>query len=733
MNKYQFFSTLLTLLFLPILLLAEDPVIAYQLNSEINFDGFPSDEEWKNAPVLPTYMLQPDPNGVPTEKTEIMIAYTDDYLWIGGRFFDESAELIKANTKKRDDFGDDYDFFGIMIDGLNSNETGFIFCTTPMATRLDMTIFNDGRDMMPFNMSWNTYWDVKTSVTDDGWFMEMRIPFSSLRFKDNNGLTSMGVTAYRWIPHKNEMVTFPDIDPKYGKYAKQKPSLGSDIIFNNINQKNPVYITPYILGGQSNLWDLNDPETEYTHNQSNILEPGIDIKYSINNNLTLDLTVNTDFAQVENDDQQVNMSRFSLFYPEKRQFFQERSDIFNFSLGQNSNLFYSRSIGLYEGEKIRILGGGRLSGKIGNWDIGIIDMQTAESSLLSSENFGVVRLKRNIINPYSYAGAIVTSKIGTDGKYNMVYGADTYIRVFGDDYFDFRFSQVQDSELNSNNVTENSFMRINWERRTEEGFSYMASLNWSGENFQPGMGFLRRENYYVVGSKLKYGWIPGPNSKLYNFQVYLKAVSYYSTSGNIETGVYGPGYTFMTKNKMSGMIDLEYRIENLYEEFYLSDDVFVPVGNYNFFSLKGKFNSSNSRALSFRSEYEAGQFYDGYRFSLKIKPKWSVSPSVKLEGQYQYNLASFGNRGIDFRNHIAQLKFTYMMSTKLSASALVQYNSSIETTMSNFRIRYNPREGNDFFIVYNEGRNYDLTREVPVLPEHSERTLLLKYTYTFAL
>jgi len=247
------------------------------------------------------------------------------------------------------------------------------------------------------------------------------------------------------------------------------------------------------------------------------------------------------------------------------------------------------------------------------------------------------------------------------------------------------------------------------------------------------MGFLRRYNYYVTGGRLKYGWIPGPESKLLSHQIYLKYVSYYSTSGNIETGIYGPGYMFTTKNKISGSIDLEYRVEDLYEDFYISDDVFVPIGDYKFLSLKGRFDSPNSKALNLRSEYEIGQFYDGYRVSLKLKPQWSASPSIKLEGQYQYNIASFNERNTEFRNHIAQLKLTYMLSTRLSASAFVQYNSSIGATMSNLRLRYNPREGNDFFIVYNEGRNYDLNRETPVLPEFSERTLLAKYTYTFAL
>ncbi len=711
---------------------AEDPVIVTRLIKDITFDGIPDENAWEGVVPLNTYMFQPYPDGQPTEKTEILLAYTDDYLWIGGRFYDNSPEKIKANTKKRDDFGDQYDFFGIMIDGLNSNETGFIFSTTPQATRLDLVIFNDGKDEMPFNSSWNTYWDVKTTITDQGWFMEMRIPFSSLRFKEVNDITTMGITAYRWIPHKNEMVTFPKIDPRYGKWAKQRPSLGNDIIFKGINQKNPVYIAPYIIGGQYNTWDLNTAETGYPHLKENTLEPGLDIKYSLNSNLTLDITLNTDFAQVENDDQKVNMSRFSLFQPEKRQFFQERSDIFNYSLGREAYAFYSRSIGLNEDEKVRIYGGARLTGKVGNWDIGIIDMQTAISDSLPSENFGVLRFKRSVFNPFSYAGGIITSRIGADGSYNMLYGLDTYIKVFGDDYLDIRYSQVYDSDFSSSDLTDNSFFRLNWERRTDEGFSYMASFNWSGKDYQPEMGFMRREDYYVFGGRLRYGWIPGNGSILFSHQVFTKTVTYFSTTGEIETGMYGPGYMFTTKNKISGQIELEYMIENLNEEFELSDDLSIPVGEYRFFNLKGELNSPNSLLLNLKSEFDIGQYYDGNRISVKLTPAWSVSPSVKLEGLYQLDKAKFSQRP-DFINHIARVKFVYMMNTKVSASAFVQYNSLINATLSNFRIRYNPREGNDLYIVYNEGRNIDLEREVPNIPRFSERSFLVKYTYTFAL
>ena len=166
---------------------AQECLKAHRIIHDVDFDGIPDEDAWHGSSPLPLWMLQPNPGDSPTERTEILVSYTENYLWIGGRFFDENPELIRANTKKRDDFGDDSDFFGIMIDGLNTKETGFIFCTTPLATRLDFMIYNDGRDQMPFNMSWNTFWDVKTAVTDEGWFMG-QVPWNltlSLHYTSN--------------------------------------------------------------------------------------------------------------------------------------------------------------------------------------------------------------------------------------------------------------------------------------------------------------------------------------------------------------------------------------------------------------------------------------------------------------------------------------------------------------------------------------------------------------------
>ena len=289
-------------------------------------------------------------------------------------------------------------------------------------------------------LPWDTFWDVKTTQDDNGWYVEMRIPFSSLRFQTVQELVSMGLIINRTISYKNEVNTYPAMDPKYGFSAATKPSLAADVNFENIQPSKPIYISPYVIGGYSKLYQINDEYTAYVPDVKKEFNSGFDIKYNINSNLTFDATVNTDFAQVEADNQQVNLTRYSLYFPEKRMFFQERSSLFSFSLGGRSDLFYSRNIGLSAGyTPLRIYGGARLIGKIGKWEMGVLDMQTEKyDTITPSENFGLFRVRKQVINPNSYVGGIFTSRLGMNGDYNLAYGVDGIFKVFGEDYLDIK-------------------------------------------------------------------------------------------------------------------------------------------------------------------------------------------------------------------------------------------------------------------------------------------------------
>lgn len=706
-----------------------------KLKGTIDFDGLPFEKAWENIKPFPMVMQQPNYGNQPSEKTEIRLTYDDRYIYVSGRMYDREPSKIQATTKKRDEFTTNSDGFGILFDNFNDKQNALAFSTTPSGNRTDFTIFNDahGRpDRMPFNMSWNTFWDVKTVRDDRGWFAEIRIPLSSLRFQTINNETIMGITVWRWLPHKNEVSSSPGIDPKYGSFAMMKPSLARGVVFEGLKNRKPLYIAPYVLGGITQTHELNTDETGYVKNNTPQLTGGLDVKYGLSSKLTLDLTVNTDFAQVEADDQKVNLTRFSLFFPEKRLFFQERSSLFSFSLGGPNNVFYSRRIGIDNGEPVQIYGGARLVGRLGKWDMGFLDMQTAPHQDLSSENFGVFRAKRQIINPNSFIGGIFTSRLGTDGTYNNVYGLDGFIRVFGDDYMTIRWAQSFESDSANNPFSmAPTRLRFQWQRRSVKGLGYSFTYSYSGNSYHPGIGFEMRDKYYLLYGQVLYGWLPGEEASLFSHKITLRSMNFFRLDNSLETSNTSLGWNFQAKSFYSGDFSVVYNYESLRDTFRISDDAGVPAGNYNFFNLKGMFSTPMNHLFFILNNFEMGQFYDGSRISFMIAPTWNVSSNLNLSGTYQINRVWFPGRSQNYLAHLAGFKVLYMLNTKLSLNSFIQYNSRSGDVLGNIRFRYNPREGNDLYIVYNDDINSDLTREIPNLPRSNGRTIVLKYTYTF--
>jgi hypothetical protein len=726
----------------------EDRMVIPKIDGGIQFDGRPFEPVWNTITPLPVIMFQPVYGNAPSEITELRLCYTADYLYFSGRLYDKEPNRIQSKSKKRDDFEGNSDAVGLILDSFNDKENGLMFTTTPAGLRSDMTIFNDATgsmDHMPFNMDWNTFWDVETHMDEKGWYFEMRIPISSLRFQPSNDTTVMGLIVWRWIPHLNELHIFPSIDPKYGDWAMMKVSQAREVEFSDLQPQRPIYLTPYALAGWQETRELNHSESAYDYHHEPLYKLGGDFKYGITSNLTLDLTVNTDFAQVEADDQQVNLTRFSLFYPEKRQFFQERSSNFDFSMGGPNNLFYSRRIGLHEGQEVRIYGGARLVGRLGNWDLGFLDMQTAQlkepseldpqvdSLWLPSENFGVLRVRRQVINQNSYVGGIFTSRLGRDGSYNVAYGLDAIIRLFGDDYLSMKWAQTFETGARNNALSlAPARISLNWERRSEKGLAYDLSYSQSGTDFNPGIGFEARDNYIRIGDQIQWGWLPGESSRLYSHRIFMSGnrVSRIE-DGTVESATIGPGWGFNTKNSSMGNFRVQHNIEDVNEYFELSDDVGIPVGRYTFWTSEVFVSTPMTRPAYIFVELNAGQFFDGNRYGISLMPNWNASSSLALKGSYEFNRLTFPGRNEQLNVHIGRLKILYMFSIKFSISAFIQYNSAVHNLVSNVRVRYNPREGNDLYIVYNEGRNTDLKREVPHLPGTPARTIMLKYTYTF--
>lgn len=715
------------------------PLVIPRIKGKVELDGLSDEAAWEGIEPLPVIQQTPVFGKEPSERTEILLGFDDDYLYIAGRLSDSEPSKIQAPSRKRDDLSGSTEWFGVIIDSFCDKENALAFFTTPTGSRLDVSVANDAQVLdprfMPINMSWNTFWDVETVVNEKGWFAEIRIPLSSLRFQEEDGCVVMGLIAWRWIARKVELITFPAISPDLGAWSAWKPSQAHEVTLEGVKGKNPFYITPYLLGGYGQTFELNEMETSYERIENPALEAGLDVKFGLLSNLTMDLTVNTDFAQVEADDMQINLTRFSLFFPEKRLFFLERGSIFDFNLEESNRLFYSRRIGLHEGEPVRIYGGARLIGRIGQWDLGFMDMQTAPADDLSSENFGVLRFRRRVFNPYSYLGGIVTTRLGTDGTYNVALGADGIIRVIGDDYFSFHLAHTfENGQEQQDSTFYPSRLGFNWERRTYKGLGYNLSFSRTGEDFNPGIGFLMRSDNKRYGAKILHGWLPGEESFLQSHNIYLRSIIFTRNADNrVESAEIGPGWEFSTKSGWYGIFALKMYHEDVTEEFELSDEVEIPAGEYTYFGLKGVFNTPMGRLLFAEGMIDAGSFYDGDRISLTLSPKWSVSSGLELSGMYQINRIDFRDRKKDLTAHIARIRIVLMPSTKISATAFIQYNSAVDSLTANIRLRYNPREGNDLYIVYNDGLNTDRLREVPHLPFSSGRTILIKYSYTFNL
>ncbi len=715
-------------------LAAQERYVLQKLKSEIVFDGLSNEPAWQDIEALPLIMFQPEYGGTLSQYTELKVAYDDNYLYFTGLMHDSQPDKWQVQFK-RDDWKYNCDWLGLIIDTFNDKENTVVFATSPSGGRTDVAFSNDAKSVMSdMNLSWNTFWDVKTVTDEKAWYSEIRIPFSSLRFQEKGDEVVMGITAFRYISNLNESYDFAQPDIKHGFWGLYKASQAQEFVIRGVNSKNPAYITPYILGGLEQVNQLNDPGTDYQRVDKYKWNAGVDLKYRLSDNFTMDVSLNTDFAQVEADDQQVNLTRFSLFFPEKRLFFQERRSNFEFNFDQFNRLFYTRRIGIDRGSPVGIYGGGRIVGRVGSWDVGFLSMQAAPTENLFSENFAVMRFRKQVINSNSYIGGILTNRMDFKNNYNRAYGIDGIFRLFGDDYLNVMWVQsFENDNLNKPLSLDPSRIYLNWERRTAKGLGYDLSFSRAGSDYNPGMGYERRKDYSQYGVMVFHGWIP-EKKFIYSHQLTLNTFQYMRNSdGSRESAELWLGWEFSTQENAGLKLTQKVIYDNLIKDFNLSENEFVPIGSYTFSNLKAEIYSPRGKTLSIGSILNIGPFYDGWINSVSISPRGTFNNRVELTGTYQFNMVTFSDRDMEYNAHVFRLKGVLGFSNKLSFAAFVQYNSAIDAVLANARLRYNPKEGTDLYIVYNEGYNTERYRDIPALPISNIRTIMLKYTYTFIL
>jgi hypothetical protein len=704
------------------------PFVLTRLAEPIVLDGVVTHEEWGAVAPLPLVQYWPDHGGPISQRTEIYVAYDDEYLYAAARFWDSDPDAINRNSLYRDFWNGD-DVFDLVIDGFNDGQTGMIFSTAATGAQQDLEVLNNAERIggtEPVNEAWNTFWDAETRVTDEGWFAEVRIPLSSLRFREEDGRVVMGLIASRLIARSNERLTFPNIAPELAD-ASIKPSLAQDVVLEGVSSFRPAYATPYLLtgGDRARRPGAQGLGTDRT------LEAGGELKYGLTEGLTLDLTANTDFAQVESDAVEVNLDRFNLFFPEKRQFFQERSSIFEFIHGDEGRLFHSRRIGLDDtGRPLRILGGARLAGRAGGWDVGLLDMQIAGTDGAVGENDGVLRFKRGILGNGSTVGGMVTTRFRRDGRTALAVGADASFRLFESDDLMLQLAQSEDSEA-SEQFVDRTMARMFWRRSTESGLGYYVDAVYSGSDYAPPLGFEERDAFVSLKGRLQWSWMPegGPFARHQTFFTLRRFTRV--QDGSLESALVR--FRWMGSFRRGGVYNVAFNNvwEDLADALHLPGGVVVPAGRYFEQDIFMNLHLGNANAFSGQAIGSIENFFDGYTAWLQLQPSWAISSHLTVGGDFKRQHVWFPSRDQSFDADIYRFRVQAALDRKLSAQTFLQYSRLSDRVTMNARLRYRFSEGRDLYVVYDQLR--DLEHEPNGLEGLglADQRLLIKYVYTF--
>lgn len=710
----------------------DEPLVIKELTQEINFDGRLDEGFWQSMTQVTTTQHIPVTGQEVSEGANIYLTYDKEYLYIAANIYGDD---IRSPSQKRDEFGLITDYLGILIDGYNDQENALAFFTTPTGLRSDFTVFEDAIGDFPVNQDWNTFWDVKTVQGDNQWSVEVRIPFTSLQFQDDGGEVTFGVIVWRHIASKNEISTWPLIENEWGPWSHMKPSKAQKVTLKGVKAQKPIYISPYVLGGLSRSV-MSNPYQVTTGRQ---IAAGLDLKYSLTSNVTVDVTINTDFAQVEADDAQVNLDRFNLFLPEKRQFFQERASIFDLRVGGPNRIFYSRKIGIDDdGNLDKVLGGVRLTGRIGDLDVGLINIATRDDQWGLKSNSSVLRFRKKVYNSNSYIGFIGTNKTDFDGQYNSVYGLDGTFRLMGNHLLQLRWAQSFTDGYDNKPFSLNpSRYFINLEKTQFLGFNYDLAYSRMGEDYNPALGFEDRSNYSSYFAILGYGWRAAEQSKILQQSLRMYNFTFINNPTQLEeTTNIGLEYIAEWKNGHFFNAFTYYRRERLFEDVGILDDFIVKEGFYNINVWSVGYQMPGTNKLQYGIDLRAGDIFDSKFGQIRQTLDWAVSSRLNIGAFYNYNriYRTEWNSDNIINVHLARLKFLYTLNTKLSLNGFLQATSDANVGLGNIRFRYNPKEGVDLFLVYNNETDLNLDfsqenfkRRVP------EQVVIAKFTYTFRL
>ena len=711
---------------------------AVRLDQPIDVDGVVDERVYEDVAAVTGFIqVEPDAGQPATEKTEIWLFFDDTDIYLSSRAWDSSwadPQWI-ANEMRRDSsaiFRNDS--LSVAFDTFYDRRNTVQFTVTPIGGRVDGQITNERN----WNGDWNPLWDVKTGRFDGGWSFEARIPFRSLRYRPGRGQV-WGVQIRRDVRWKNETSFVNPLDQGLGRQgifqASQFPTL---VGIEAPQSRSPLEIKPYAIGDVSS--DLTSGSA-VNQTGGNF---GIDlIKYGVTQNLTADFTINTDFAQVEADEQQINLTRFSLFFPEKREFFLENQGAFQFGtaggFGQGTAeapvLFYSRRIGLSQGLEVPILAGGRLTGRAGPFTLGLLNIQTDDEPTGNalSTNFSVFRIKRDLLRRSS-VGAILTNRsVSTSAPRsgsNQAYGLDLALAFYDNLSVTSYWAQTKTTGVAGDDTSYGTNLRLNGDR-----YGVTAEHLFIDLNFSPEVGFLRRDDMRKSFGSFRFS--PRPSA--------IDAIRKFSWEGSYNYITDASG--FVETREAQGLFGIE--LENsdqfnagytqtydfLRSPFGIADGTVIPVGGYDFHTTQIDYTFGSQRRLAGRLGLEHGSFYGGTKTTLAIGGsgrgsfgggRIEISPKLSLEPGMSLNWVELP-RG-DFTTTLVTTRATYTMTPLMFVSALVQYNSGTNGLSTNLRMRWEYRPGSELFIVYNDQRD---TLTPNKYPELENRAFIVKVNRLF--
>lgn len=700
------------------------PLELRRLADPIVLDGAVDDAAWRAIPPLPLVQYLPEPGGPIRQPTEIRLAYDGEFLYASGRFGVPPGASVRANSLLRDAYAED-DYLNLIIDTFDDHESAVWFIATPAGTRIDGAISNDaeGPERQWNHREYDMAWDAASQRTPDGWSVEVRIPLASLRFQPHDGRVTMGIIAARLISDGKERYIFPAIRPDR-TLAHFKPSLAARVSLQVEDAPRMRTLSPFVVLG-SELRDAPDGPDPRLERQP-LRSMGADLKLGLSSRMTLDLTANTDFAQAEADDQLVNLSRFSLFVPEKREFFLERASVFDFSTGGDDGMFYSRRIGLgADGLPVRVLGGGRLVGRIGAWDVGVLDLLTRPGDTLT-ENSAVVRVRRGIGPAGSWIGAMATMVGGGAHALHGAGGVDGTLRVGADDWL--LWSAAFTSDTTGAAPGERSVVRAAWEHRRRIGLHVATAVTRIGESYAPALGYVRRPGTLALDQLIRFTREHGSGRIREQSLSLTTSVIRSLATHSLESLAVEPGWSATTTDAATAGAFVRLQREALGDTFRIGADVFVPPGTYDFIEAGAHFATPPGSLARVSVDVEAGRFYDGSRLSLGVSPAWNVSPHVELAADLEANRV--WRAGAAFHGDVVRLRGRFSRDTRSSLTGLVQYNRGAGLLTTSLRFRHSWQEGTDLFIVLNDGRS-DERRNALGLPSAAvAEYFVVKYVHT---